>query len=124
MGPLSSTCHVLTAIHTCCAPLQADSGSTLRGRLPSYRQILLLITERLQIKCPSTLLTQVRSCLELCFCGRQVCLSWLALSLTAACAGNSPSLLESCMHMLAQESEASTGIQLFIAGRVYVQPRH
>lgn len=37
---------------------------------------------------------------------------------------HSPSLLESCMHMLAQESEASTGIQLFIAGRVYVQPRH
>lgn len=37
--------------------LAADSGSTLRGRWPAYRQVLLMIRDKLGIRCPSTLLT-------------------------------------------------------------------
>ncbi|KAI3435524.1 hypothetical protein D9Q98_001590 [Chlorella vulgaris] len=37
--------------------LAADPGSTLRGRWPAYRQVLLMIRDKLSIACPSTLRT-------------------------------------------------------------------
>ena len=44
-------------------PMQADSASTLRGQYPSYRETLQRLCYRLDIKCPSTLLTEVGPCL-------------------------------------------------------------
>ncbi len=41
------------------ATSQADSASTLRGQYPSYRELLLRLCYKLEIKCPSTLITEV-----------------------------------------------------------------
>ncbi|DBA73736.1 TPA: hypothetical protein ACH3X2_009712 [Trebouxia sp. C0005] len=38
--------------------LAADSASTLRGQYPSYRELLLRLCYKLEIKCPSTLITE------------------------------------------------------------------
>lgn len=38
---------------------QADSASTLRGHYPSYREMLLKLCHKLDIKCPRTLITEV-----------------------------------------------------------------
>lgn len=41
--------------------LAADSVATLRGRFPSYREILLMVHRRLDLSCPRTLATQARA---------------------------------------------------------------
>ena len=45
---------------------QADSASTLRGQYPSYRQLLLRLCQKLDLKCPSSLMTEVWSCSLVC----------------------------------------------------------
>lgn len=47
--------------------LAADAGATLRGRWPGYREVLLMLREKLGIRCSPTLLTneleaEVRAC--------------------------------------------------------------
>lgn len=37
--------------------LAADSRATLRGRWPAYREVLLMLRDKLGIRCPTTLLT-------------------------------------------------------------------
>ncbi|KAI7835338.1 hypothetical protein COHA_010762, partial [Chlorella ohadii] len=37
--------------------LAADSRATLRGRWPAYREVLLMLGDKLGIRCPATLLT-------------------------------------------------------------------
>jgi uncharacterized protein YaaW (UPF0174 family) len=37
--------------------LAADSRATLRGRWPAYREVLLMLRDKLGIRCPATLLT-------------------------------------------------------------------
>lgn len=39
--------------------MQADSASTIRGQYPSYRQLLQRLCSKLEIQCPSTLITEV-----------------------------------------------------------------
>lgn len=53
--------HANQAAATCWSILQADSAATLRGQYPSYRELLLRICQKLGIRCPSTLLTEVQS---------------------------------------------------------------
>jgi hypothetical protein len=53
----SSRDALITAIDRRLRFLAADSASTLRGRFPAYRQVLLMLRDRLGITCPPTLLT-------------------------------------------------------------------
>ncbi len=53
-----------TQCYACCwhqntATSQADSASTLRGQYPSYRELLLRLCYKLEIKCPNILITEV-----------------------------------------------------------------
>ena len=106
---------------------QADSASTLRGHYPSYREMLLKLCYKLEIKCPRTLITEVGqkavACTESDGCSNFLCSlvcvagwGWLLVlgqGLTAhACSVMQDLETEVLMHILEQQKPSRSHVAI------------